>query len=185
MNRKKTSIFKQFIKRIDEAPSPYQSLLWVILVGMYFLWAGVSPMLLDSKGIESLMPLTILAILGALYFFERPHRLSFLVSLSLVTIIAVPFIMLLNVYRVLAGLFPGGWEQAGFWRGSVVFLGVQVLGLLLTIVNFLYTVKRWKSAVELERKGIKRQALLLLTLLLILLAPLIFFIFAGLIRRGG
>ena len=183
MNKNKTRSLKRLMKRIDESPSPYASLLWIFLVTVYFLWAGASPLLPGSKGVEPLVPLIIFGLLAALYFFELPHQLSFLVSLSLWTIIPAPLILLLNIYRAWVGLLPAIWERSGLWRGPILFIGIQVLGLLLALGNFWYTVERWKNSAESERQEIKRRALLLLILMLILLAPLLFFVFAGL--RGG
>lgn len=185
MAEKNKGFLKKYLKRIDEAPSPYHYLLWGFLVGSYFLWAALSPMFPNAKGVEPLTPLIIFCILVALFFIDRPHRLSNLVSLSLFTIIAAPSILVLNIYRAFSGLYPTSWNQAGFWRGPVVFIGLQLLGLLLTGCIFNYTVKRWNIAADSERKEIKRQALFLLILMLILLIPLFFFVFIGIIRRAG
>jgi hypothetical protein len=131
------------------------------------------------------MPLALLGIVTALYFARYPHRLLFLVSLSFTTITAGPSILILNIYRAWAGLFPAAWEQAGFWRGPAVFIGIQVLGILLSGGNFYYTVKRWKNADQSEKDSLKRQALLLLIPVLFLFIPLLYFVLAGIIRRFG
>ena len=99
---------ERFIKKVDESPSPYEPLLWVFLLLAYFGWAVLIPMDAKSESAQPLTPLIIMGILGTLYLFNLPHRLGFLVCLSLFSVVVAPVIFLLNIYRAVNHLFPFG-----------------------------------------------------------------------------
>lgn len=185
MPTKKRSAFRRFMKSVDQTPSPYEIIVWAFLLFTYFAWAALSPVLPNSKGAETAAPMIALAILLVLYMVKLPHSLDFLVLFSAITMAAAPAILILNGYRILFGLFPASWSRAGFWQGPVVFVGIQVVVTALFVGNFLHTLKRWKAGDPSEKRSLLKQIMFLLVLAIVLLIPVLYFVFAGRWRMPG
>jgi hypothetical protein len=120
-------------------------IFWLLLWGMYAAWAGYSPVHEGSEHSEPLYALVIVGFMGALYLFGGRADLRILLFNTLMSLVLVPGLLVLNIYRLLTGGYSGAWQEAGFFGSVPVFIAVQVGVLGIGVLHGRHTLKRWRA----------------------------------------
>lgn len=138
---------KSFINRYATKSVAYEILIWMLFWGLYMLWAGYSPIYPKSDSSEPLFPLVVLCFMSAFFFiFGDRKELKLLITNSAMALIAVPGLLVLNIYRGLSKKLPDSWAAAGFFGSAYVFFFLQFVFLVLSILLVRYTWSCWKTA---------------------------------------
>lgn len=170
---------KSFFERYGTKSLAYETMWWLLLWGLYALWAGYSPMHPGSHRAENVFPFVVVAFMAMMFLAGDREELKLLVLNSILAAACVPGFLGLNIYRAMTFRFPEAWSEANLLFSPAAFILVQVLFLWPTYKLLKYTQAKWNASPRIVSRRDYLGCLGLLVVLLILIGLAIVFISVG------